>query len=199
MGRESFPDFSLATVRRGSPDPAGRWTAGLQPGFGPETCGQPRGKVRRPCHNLVRGCEDSGTLFLALKVLNTWDGHRRHESAQELGHRDACDLRPRDDEGDLLAGPVNFAMAVAERFRWTTRARVHLNLPVNEVDDPVASDSSSPVDARNHISVIVEAGVRHLDDESDIGRLGIARDKVANLSPSHHEVRLRHACAARDS
>jgi len=133
------------------------------------------------------------------RIYDDADGFRRGRVRQELGDRDASDLGPRYDQGHLLAGPVNLAMAVAQRFRWPTRARVDLNLLVNEVDDPVESDSTAPVDARHHIAIIVEARARHLDHESDIGWLGIARGKVADFSPSHHEIRLGHACAARDS
>jgi len=40
---------------------------GLQPGLGNGdlSSGQPIGQVRRPCHNLVVGCEDSRKLFPA--------------------------------------------------------------------------------------------------------------------------------------
>ena len=39
--------------RRGSPDPAVSRTGGLPSGPEMETCGQPSGKVGRPCHNVV--------------------------------------------------------------------------------------------------------------------------------------------------
>ena len=56
---------SRFVVRRGSADPAVGWTAGLPSGSGLETFGRPGGKVRRPCHNLVLDCENSGTRFPA--------------------------------------------------------------------------------------------------------------------------------------
>src|SRR5208282_1098913 len=67
-GREQPPDFQLAAVRRGSPDPAVCRTAGLPLGPALETSGRRSGKVRRPCHNLVRDCENSGKLFPACSL-----------------------------------------------------------------------------------------------------------------------------------
>jgi len=61
MGRA----LQLAGVRRGSPDPAVYPTAGLPPGSWLGTFGRRNGKVRRPCHNLVRDRENSRRLFPA--------------------------------------------------------------------------------------------------------------------------------------
>src|SRR5271157_2860508 len=57
-------------------------TAGLPTGAGLETSGRPGprngvGKVRRPCHNLVRDCEKAGNLFRAFSEAVQFAGQPR--------------------------------------------------------------------------------------------------------------------------
>src|SRR5271157_186235 len=52
-------------------------TAGLPTGAGLETSGRRSGKVRRPCHNLVRDCEKAGNLFRAFSEAVRFAGQLR--------------------------------------------------------------------------------------------------------------------------
>jgi hypothetical protein len=54
-------------------------------------------------------------------------------------------------------------------------------LTIHEVDDPVESDSASAVHPAHHVAIVVEAGIRHLDHENHVSRIGIAPVEVTNF------------------
>src|SRR5437870_3139266 len=86
---------------------------------------------------------------------------------QQIHNRHARDLPPSDEKGNRVGSGMIFPLSVGRVWPRTGRVRVHLDLPVYEVDDPVTSDGGAGVHSPFLVTVPGQARVRHLDQHGD--------------------------------
>ena len=90
-------------------------------------------------------------------------------------------------QGDLLAGTVVFAPLVA-RF---PRPGVHLDLTVDQVDDPVNGDSVLAIGDEFLASILAQCPARDLDQQCHVGGCGDAVLVISVAATDDGKVRLR--------
>ena len=65
-------------------------------------------------------------------------------------------------------------MAIAKRFRSPAGQRVNLHLMIDQIDDPVARESTAAVDPRHERAVFLETRIGDLDDQGNVDWLRMA-------------------------
>src|SRR5262245_47469284 len=101
---------------------------------------------------------------------------------QQIIHRDLSDLLTVEDERDHLSVAVDVKLSVPRGFASAGWFAVHLDLAVNEVDDPVDGDAVPGVQGAFECTVKSERSVGDFDGEVNVSGLGMALQIVACLS-----------------
>src|SRR5271157_6086815 len=112
---------------------------------------------------------------------------------KDVRHRDPAKLLPLEEKRDGLVRRENLDRSIPAGS-WSG---VDLDLAINQVDDPVHRDATSPV-KNSHLAIFEEARTGHFDDKSNLGRLRMTLIIVAPGSTRDDDVRLRNAVIIRD-
>ena len=97
-------------------------------------------------------------------------------SRQDIGYRNLSDFDPINDHDPHMTWRQNFQRLVTV----SSRIGVHLDLAVDQVDDPLERDARPAVDLRL-FAIFVKAGVGDLDHQRNVARrAGYRREYRSN-------------------
>ena len=65
-------------------------------------------------------------------------------------------------------------MAIAKWFRSPAGLRINLHLAIDQIDDPVARDSTAAINSSHERAVFLEARIGDLDDQGNVDWLRMA-------------------------
>jgi len=88
-------------------------------------------------------------------------------SGQEIDHRQRAEVLTCEVKWERVAGPEHGAGGIAQLAR-SVRLRVHLDAPIDAVDDPVLANPGGAVGLALE-AIGGERAIRDLDDQRDLG------------------------------
>src|SRR5262245_26527919 len=87
---------------------------------------------------------------------------------QQIIHCDLSDFLAVEDQRDHLSGLVNIQSSVFRGLASASRFAVHLNLTVDEINDPVDWNALAGVQWPLEIAVVIERRVGDLNSKADV-------------------------------